>query len=160
MKKLGPAICIGIMVGVVVGVVVGTIAGVGALMGDNIDHLKTTNKQLEQKVEQDDIVIYSLETRCRLQVRDIKMWEARNLALAEQANDLKDDIRGYEAKIEALYGRIDRLERVYLFREQELLDEIEQLKECDGKNQETKARQRMVHPKRPCRLLKGKRVGC
>jgi len=32
--------------------------------------------------------------------------------------------------------------------------------EYDGKDQETKARSRVVHPKRPCRLLKGKRVGC
>ena len=49
-------------------------------------HLETSVKLdvANTVIEQHDTVIDALETRCRLQVRDIKMWEAKNLALVKQ----------------------------------------------------------------------------
>lgn len=47
----------------------------------------------KETIEQCDTVIYDLDTTCRLQARDIKMWEAKNLALAEQVNKQKQWFR-------------------------------------------------------------------
>ncbi len=100
----------------------------------------------EITIEQRDTVIYALETRCRLQVRDIKMWEAKNLALAETIVKWRDAANSWEAvyneekrwsKVlnEAMEGRIRKMAGAYHIREMELLKEIEELKkkllDCD-----------------------------
>ena len=97
------------------------------LMGRNIDRLIDTNKQLRKEVTNNELVIDSLEVLCNLQIEQIELYDGFVLADSKVIIKLNDDIKGYKALNEILEGRIRKMAGAYHVREQELLEEIDQL---------------------------------
>jgi chromosome segregation ATPase len=81
------------------------------------------------EVSHSEIIIDSLETMCNLQIEQIELYDGFVLADSKVIIELNEKIKAYQAYNDALEGRTRKLADAYQFRERDLLEGMEMLRQ-------------------------------
>jgi hypothetical protein len=82
----------------------------------------------EHTIQQNVLVIDSLETMCQFQAADIEYWQKEAKSVAVDIDLQNEVVRMLKARAEALEGRIQKMAGAFHIREQNLYAEIDRLR--------------------------------
>jgi len=99
------------------------------LMGGNVDRLTDDNKQLRMEASRNVLVIDSLETLCRLQIEETKLWEEKHHEVHRKMLEWMASTASWEAEYKDLEARAAEFGKVACEQVMDLMNEIKQLKE-------------------------------